>query len=120
VPYANYVRLLGHVGSPSEKYYTATGTPVYRFTLAVNRPRDRGTDWFYITVFDPNAKKTWLSEIQKGDLVEVEGRIQITQGDTRTFVDIIARRVIRFPRCKAKEEDVIVLEEDLENDEPLY
>ena len=126
MPYLNRVFLMGHVGREPEVMYTQYGTKVYRFSLAVNRRgRNSETDWFDITVFDSRGVKSWIEEIEKGDLVMVEGEIHINQGETRTFVDVIARRVMRLrsrsrPAIEESEEELIIEEEDLGGDEPPF
>ena len=129
MPRYNRILLMGHAGNRPDKTYTTKGIRVYRFPLAVNRSKGSDADWFYITVFDRNMTKDWLEEIDKGDVVFVEGEIHINRGERKTFVDVIARRVVRLSSKSSsveavdgvEEEDVIDLEESLEDDdEPPY
>lgn len=98
MPYLNETFLVGHIGKDPEVKYTPNGKQYRKFSMAVSRGRDDkgneyGTDWFNITVW---GDKPWIDEIQKGDLVMVIGRTEINQKDERTFVNVIANRVLRL------------------------
>lgn len=84
----NKVMLIGNSGRDAELRYTANGTAVADFSLAVNsRRRGAGgdwedqTEWFNIVLFGNTAEN--LSQyITKGKQLYVEGRLQ-----TRTWDD---------------------------------
>ncbi|GAB4329579.1 MAG: single-stranded DNA-binding protein [Dehalococcoidia bacterium] len=84
----NKVMLIGNSGRDAELRYTANGTAVADFSLAVNSRR-RGasgdwedqTEWFNVVLFGNTAEN--LSQyITKGKQLYVEGRLQ-----TRTWDD---------------------------------
>jgi single-stranded DNA-binding protein len=98
MPYLNEAFFMGHVGGSPETSVTTNGKEYRRFSVAVSRGRDKqgneyGTDWFNVTVW---GDKPWIEEIKKGDLVLVVGRIEVNQKDEKTFVNVIANRVLRL------------------------
>lgn len=84
----NKVMLIGNSGRDADLRYTANGTAVADFSLAVNSRR-RGvggdwedqTEWFNIVLFGNTAENV-SQYITKGKQVFVEGRLQ-----TRTWDD---------------------------------
>ena len=82
----NKVMLIGNVGKDADLRYTANGTAMASFSLAVNSRR-RGqsgevedqTEWFSIVMFADTAER--LSQhVTKGKSLYIEGRLQ-----TRTY-----------------------------------
>ncbi len=93
--------LIGNLGSDAELRYTADGTPVANFSLAVNRrwTKDDGshadeTTWFRVTVWRKQAES--LSPyLKKGRQVMVIGRVSArgyvgTDGSPRASLDVTA------------------------------
>ena len=86
----NKVMLIGHLGRDPELRYTASGTAVCNFTMAVSRrwtsrdgqQRDE-TDWFRVTAWDRLAE-TCANFLSKGRQVYIEGRVRL---DTYTGQD---------------------------------
>lgn len=86
----NKVILIGHLGRDPELRYTASGTAVCNFTMAVSRrwtsrdgqQRDE-TDWFRVTAWDRLAE-TCANFLSKGRQVYIEGRVRL---DTFTGQD---------------------------------
>ena len=84
----NKVMLIGNSGRDAELRYTANGTAVADFSLAVNSRRrsasgdwEDQTEWFNVVLFGNTAEN--LSQyITKGKQLYVEGRLQ-----TRTWDD---------------------------------
>ena len=74
--------LMGHVGGPPETRYTAEGTLVATFSVAVNDRRKRGddweesTEWVRVTAFGYLAERA-LKQVDKGLPVYVEGRLRL-------------------------------------------
>ena len=105
----NKVMLIGNVGKDPEMRYTANGSAVTKFSLAVNRnftsgdgERREETEWFDIVTW---AKLAELCSqfVQKGRQVYVEGRLQTRSwegqdGQKRTSLDITADNVISLER----------------------
>lgn len=85
----NKVMLIGNAGKDAELRYTAGGTAMAEFSLAVNyRRRSQGgdgsfedaTEWFTVKLFDKMAEN--LSQyITKGKPLYVEGRLQTRNWD---------------------------------------
>jgi single-strand DNA-binding protein len=109
----NNITIVGNTGKDAEMRYTATGTPVTKFSVADNLPpKDKGGEskpqWFNVTVFGAYAE-TLNTLIKKGELVAVSGRLEArtyTKVDNSTGVslDIIASEVkILTPRDPASD-----------------
>ena len=82
----NKAILVGRLGGDAETRYTQGGTPVSRFSLAMNRQwRDserqvhEETDWLYVVLWRNENLAAYLT---KGAKLYVEGRIQ-----TRSYDD---------------------------------
>ena len=108
----NKVMVIGNLGVDPEMRFTADGTPVTRFRIAVNRmtggmdgERKQETDWFTIVAWRKLAE-TCNQYLAKGKRVYVEGRLQTRSwqaqdGQTRYQTDIIANDVIFLDRATA-------------------
>jgi single stranded DNA-binding protein (ssb) len=88
----NRVTLIGRLTADPEFRYTPQGTPVARFTLAVNRPftnqqGEREADFIDIVVWRQLAENV-ANYVRKGRLVAVEGRLQ-----TRSYENKEGRRI---------------------------
>ncbi len=98
----NKVILIGRLTRDPELRYTPEGTPVARFSLAVDRPftdkqGNRGTDFIDIVAWR-NLGELCARYLGKGRLVAVEGRLQIrayddSQGVRRRAAEIVADNV---------------------------
>lgn len=97
----NKVMLIGNLGKDPEFSLTQNGTPVAKFSLAVNRyvksntgERKEETEWFNIVAWTQLAE-TCEKYLHKGSKVYIEGRIQqrkYTDKDNiqRYTMDIVA------------------------------
>jgi single-strand DNA-binding protein len=97
----NKIMLIGNLGKEPELQITSDGTPVTRFSLAVNRSyksstgeRVEETEWFNIVVWRQLAE---ICEryLHKGSKVYFEGRLSQRkytdrEGVQRTSVEVIA------------------------------
>ena len=97
----NKIMLIGNLGRDPELNVTQEGTPVTKFTLAVNRntktstgEREKETEWFNIVAWRQLAE---ICEryLHKGSKVYIEGRLQTRKytdrnGVERTAIDVIA------------------------------
>ena len=97
----NKIMLIGNLGRDPELNVTAEGTPVTKFTLAVNRysktstgERKEETEWFNIVAWRQLAE---ICEryLHKGSKVYIEGRLTQRkytdrEGIQRTAVEVIA------------------------------
>lgn len=109
MPSRNLVLLMGHVGRDPVTRAAHSGTTVSNFSLATNERRKDGTDhteWHAIVCFGQTADFA-SGYIRKGDLVDVEGRIQTREwttdaGEQRKQTQIIAWRV---QLCSSKRTD---------------
>jgi single-strand DNA-binding protein len=77
------VTVLGNLGSDAELRYSAKGTPIAGFSVAVNQvrtgvngQREESTEWFRINVTGRQAD--FASHLQKGQRVLAIGRLQIS------------------------------------------
>ena len=106
----NKIMVIGNLGRDPEMRFTADGTPVTSFSVAVNRiaggadgERREETDWFRVTAWRKLAE-TCNQYLAKGKRVYIEGRLQTRQwqgqdGQTRYSTDIIANDVIFLDRA---------------------
>jgi len=95
----NKIMLIGRLGKDPELNVTPDGTPVAKFSLAVNRytksssgERKEETDWFNITAWRQLAE-TCEKYLHKGSKVYVEGRLTQRKytdrdGVQRTSIDV--------------------------------
>src|SRR5438874_2586224 len=100
----NKIMLIGNLGKDPELNVTSDGTPVTRFSLAVNRTtktstgeKKEETDWFNVVAWRQLAE---LCEryLHKGSKVYIEGRLTQRkytdrEGVQRTSVEVIASDV---------------------------
>jgi single-strand DNA-binding protein len=107
--------LIGNLGKDPELNVTNEGTPVTKFSLAVNRKLATGekeTEWFNIVAWRTLAE---LCEryLHKGSKVYVEGRLAQRkytdrEGVQRTSVEVIANDVqfLDSKQAAARDEDI--------------
>ncbi len=96
----NKIMLIGNLGKDPELTVTNDGTPVTKFSLAVNRKLSTGekeTEWFQIVAWRQLAELT-ERYLHKGSKVYIEGRLQQRKytdrdGVQRTSVEVIANDV---------------------------
>lgn len=98
----NRVILIGRLTRDPEMRYTANGTAVCRFALAVNRPYtnqagEREADFIDIVTWRQLAE-TCANYLGKGRLVAVEGRLQVRtyegqDGQKRKAAEVVAETV---------------------------
>ena len=99
----NNVVLIGRLTKdPELRYMSNTGTPVTKFTLAVNRDYknqdgSQDTDFIPIEVIG-KAAEFCANYISKGRLVAVQGSIRVDRyqtqsGENKTFTKVSARNV---------------------------
>jgi single stranded DNA-binding protein (ssb) len=98
----NRVQLMGRLTRDPEVKYTATGTAVAGFTLAVRRytganSQKEETDFIDCVVWRVLAENCG-NTLQKGQLVQVDGRLQIRSyeakdGQTRRVAEVVANSV---------------------------
>jgi len=74
------VTLLGHAGRDGEEYSSKGGKTFYKFSLAVSSGKrgEEKTSWFPVWI---EQKETYQHDVRKGQLVFVEGRINLDKGD---------------------------------------
>jgi len=97
----NKIMLIGNLGRDPELNVTSDGTPVTKFSLAVNRTyksssgeRKEETEWFNIVAWRQLAE-TCERYLHKGSKVYIEGRLTQRKytdrdGVQRTSVEVIA------------------------------
>lgn len=91
--------IIGNLGKDPEMRYTADGTPVTSFTVAVNRKWSGGekTWWFKVSCWRKLAETT-NQYLKKGRQVMVIGEIDATayttqDGEARATLELTARDV---------------------------
>lgn len=99
----NTIVLIGRLTRDPEMFYTQTGTPVAKFSLAVERPfrnqqGEKEVDFINIVAWNKLAEVV-TNNLGKGRLVSVEGRLQIrpyeTQdGQKRRATEVVANQVV--------------------------
>ena len=105
----NRVMIIGNAGKDPEMRFTANGSPVTSFSLAVNRyrsgtdgDRKEETEWFNVVAWNKLAE-TCNQFLGKGRRVYVEGRLQTRSwdgqdGQKRYRTEIIANDVLFLDR----------------------
>lgn len=83
----NKVMLIGNAGKDADLRYTANGTAMATFSLAVNNRRrgqsgewEDNTEWFSVVLFAETAERV-SQYITKGKPLYVEGRLQTRNWD---------------------------------------
>jgi single-strand DNA-binding protein len=106
----NKVFLLGNLTKDPEMRYTASGLPITRFTIAVNRGYgdNRQTDFLRVSAWRKLAE--FCGEyLTKGKAIAVEGSLQINEyekdGTSRTSSEIIADRVEIISKKDSKNDE---------------
>lgn len=97
----NKVMLIGRLGRDPELRYTASGTPVCNFSLAVGRrwknrdgEQQEETEWFRVEAWD-RLGETCANYLTKGRQVYIEGRVRLDRwtgqdGQERTNLSVRA------------------------------
>jgi len=112
------VTLVGNVGADPELRYTAKGTQILSFRVAVNQvrsgpdgERQENTEWFRVRVSGRQVEFV-QPRISKGGRVLVIGRLDISHyqskdGEPRTGFDVWADEVqlVSAPRSMAPDQD---------------
>ena len=112
----NKIILIGNLGKDPDGTYTANGTAVTKFTLAVSRRAKTTegeakveTDWFLIITWNKLAE-VCNQYLRKGQKVYIEGRLSMrkytdTSGVERMAVEVIANEMeMLSPKPKAEED----------------
>ena len=91
----NRIILIGRLTQDPELKYTANGTALVRFTLAVNRKFNRDEADFIDIVAWRGLAENCANYLGKGRLVAVEGRLQVRnwetqEGQKRKTTEVIA------------------------------
>ncbi len=116
----NKVMIIGNVGREPEMRFTANGTAVTSFSVAVNRvslgqenDRREETEWFRVVAWNKLAE-TCNQYLAKGSRIYVEGRLQTrswegNDGQKRYTTEVVANNVIfldRRSQSETSEEEV--------------
>lgn len=96
----NHVVLVGRVGS-IDTTWTKDDRGIIRLSVALSY-RGR-TDWVRVILFGGIDYIQKLSSyIQKGTLIAVEGRLRTENYQNRSYIDVVARRVLVLDRKEPK------------------
>jgi single-strand DNA-binding protein len=113
MPALNRVQLIGNLGRDPELRYTPKGTPLTRFTVAVNRTwtsadgeRHTDTEWFNVEAWG-KLGEICQQYLRKGRLVYIEGELRTDRweddkGEQRSIVKVRATSMQMLDR-KAEE-----------------
>lgn len=107
----NKVMLIGNLGKDPEMRYTANGSAVTSFSLAVSRSfaaeegRREETEWFNIVAWNKLAELVG-AHLHKGRKVFVEGRLQSrswdgNDGQKHYRTEVVANQVLFLDRAQA-------------------
>lgn len=97
----NLALLIGRLGKDPELRYAASGTPVCKFSIAVDVPKKGDnkqlSDWFNIVAFGKTGENC-AQYLVKGREVFIEGRVKTRsyddkEGNKRYVTEIVASRV---------------------------
>jgi len=93
----NRIVLVGRLTQDPELRYTVEGVPFIRFSLAVDRWRNKGTDFINITAWRKLAEICG-QYLKKGRLILIEGRIQVRtyddkEGKKRWITEVLAQEM---------------------------
>ncbi|MBU0573473.1 MAG: single-stranded DNA-binding protein [Candidatus Margulisiibacteriota bacterium] len=96
----NKIILVGRLTADPEARFSVDGLPITKFCLAVNRFGDKQTADFINIVSWRKVAEVCGQYLKKGQLVLVEGRIQVRsyddQGGKRKWVTEVAARVVKM------------------------
>ena len=99
----NLVVLMGNLTRDPELSESQSGKAICKFSMAVSREFEEGTDFFNCTAWGGQAENI-AKYFHKGKKILVSGRIKISEsekdGQKRRFTDII---VNKFDFCGGKE-----------------
>lgn len=98
----NHVTLIGRLTRDAELKYLSSGTPVCKFSVAVNRRVKKGESWvdeasfFDVTLFGKSGEGLALYMV-KGKQIAVEGSLHQNrweqEGQTRSKIEIMADNI---------------------------
>lgn len=126
--YFNKVILIGRVTATPEMRYTAKGTPVSTFTIAVDRSwkgtdgKEKETDFITIVAWQKLAE-ICSQYLTKGKLICIEGRLQTrtystASGEKRKVYEVVASDMRMLGRPKGDGADEPGSESSLFMSEP--
>ncbi len=127
MPSLNSVSIIGNLGKNPEMRFSPAGTPVSNFSVAVNHRYKKSdgdytesTEWFAVATWGKSAE--WCNQnLSKGDLVFVEGRLQLNtwdgnDGQKHSYNEITASNVQLLDKRGERVEEKV---EELEDPEDL-
>src|SRR5919202_55731 len=121
------VSLLGNLGADPESRFTAKGTQIVTFRVAVNQvrtgpdgERQENTEWFRVRI--ANRQAEYVQRLGKGARVLVIGRLDIghytsKEGEQRTSFDVWADEV-QSMATRAPSEPFSAVEGEADSPEP--
>jgi single-strand DNA-binding protein len=109
----NVVTLVGNLATDVELRDFGDEKRLATFRLAVDRGKDDEADFFRISVWDRQAQAC-ADHLAKGRKVAVEGRLRTStwedNGEKRSRVEVVARRVEFFWPASTSEGDLVPFE----------
>lgn len=104
------ITVIGNMGKDPEKTTTARGAECAKFSVAGNNGKDRQPTWYYVAAFGKNAEYA-LKHLHKGDRVAVCGRLEASEKDGKTWLNVTADSLEGFPRMKTVRDDGVAGED---------
>ena len=118
----NRIILIGRLTADPEVRFTVEGTPMAKFSLAVDRVHREGVDFIDVVAWRRLAEICG-EYLKKGRLVLIEGRIQvrsfeIESGGRRWTTEVVARNMQMLEKAKAVEKMPMPEEEPMAEEIP--
>src|SRR6266568_7812121 len=88
----NEVTFMGNVGRDPEMNYISSGQALTKLSLAVWQGKDKDAMWLNIVIWGELAEKV-NEQVQKGDRIEVKGRLTQRKYNDKYYHDVVADSV---------------------------
>jgi single-strand DNA-binding protein len=103
----NEVVFMGYLGRDPDMNYTNNGKAVTKFSLAVNQGKDKDAMWLNVVCWQQLAEEVFApaSQISKGALVQVIGRLTQRKYKDKYYYDVVADTVELIKAVGGKERE---------------
>ena len=83
---------MGNVGRDPEMNYISSGQAITKLSLAVYQGNDKDAMWLNIVIWGKLAEQA-SEQVQKGDQIEVKGRLTQRKYNDKYYHDVVADSV---------------------------